>query len=292
MSHRADADLKEKMEANEFVTGEVVLSINGSPLKMEMTVPAAPVKPHRMLPVFQKMTNAFVEASALTAGALGSTISCRAGCGACCRQPVPLAEIEIYHLAELVESMPEPRRTEIKRRFGEAAEHFASMSWFERVHKIGLLTLTGAHALAGERLQQATLDYFAEGVPCPFLEDESCSIHENRPLACREYLVTSPAINCSSPTPENISRVPIPISPSSILWYLGKTGKFQGFIPLIRALEFAERYPENFEEKTGERWAADFFGQLTNQTIPEPDDLKTGKSGSSDLPRSQKKGQK
>src|SRR5215468_1674945 len=114
------------MESNEWVTGEVVLSIGGEPLKMSMTVPAAPVKPHRMLPVFQKMTNSFVEISALDAGAHGETISCRTGCAACCRYPVPVSEIEIYYFAELVESMPEPRRSEVKERFGKAVEHFKS----------------------------------------------------------------------------------------------------------------------------------------------------------------------
>ena len=101
------------MESNEWVTGEVVLSIGGEPLKMQMTVPANPIKPHRMLPVFQKMTNSFVEMGALAAGARGETVSCRAGCGACCRQPVPLSEIEIYHLADVVEAMPEPRRSDV-----------------------------------------------------------------------------------------------------------------------------------------------------------------------------------
>src|SRR5262249_10360984 len=120
------------MESNEWVTGEIVLSIGGEPVKMSMTVPAVPVKPHRMLPVFQKMTNAFVEISAVAAGAGGQTISCRAGCGACCRQPVPIAEIEIYHLAEVVEAMPEPRRTEIKERFRKAVEYFTSIRWFEK----------------------------------------------------------------------------------------------------------------------------------------------------------------
>jgi Fe-S-cluster containining protein len=36
-------------------------------------------------------------------------------------------------------------------------------------------------------------------MPCPFLEDESCSIHPDRPLVCREYLVTSPAELCAGP---------------------------------------------------------------------------------------------
>jgi hypothetical protein len=52
-----------------------------------------------------------------------------------------------------------------------------------------------------------SLEYLALGIACPFLEDESCSIHAERPLACRQHLVTSPARNYQKPTRESISRV-------------------------------------------------------------------------------------
>src|SRR5213082_4243854 len=126
-----------KMETNDWITGEVVLSINGEPFKMQMTVPASPVKPHRMLPIFQKMTNSFVEMSALAAGARSETVSCRMGCAACCRHPIPISEIEIYYFAELVEALPEPRRTEVKERFSDAVERFRSIGWFERMKAVG-----------------------------------------------------------------------------------------------------------------------------------------------------------
>jgi hypothetical protein len=38
---------------------------------------------------------------------------------------------------------------------------------------------------------------------------------------------------------------------------------------MIMALELAEEYPEKFEKKTGERWAADFFSKLVHQPIPK-----------------------
>ena len=256
------------MENGEWVTGEVVITIGGEPIKMEMTVPAGSVKPHRMLPVFQKITNSFVEMGALAAGASGQTISCRAGCGACCRQPVPISELEVYQLAEVVEAMPEPRKSLIKAKFEAAADHFKAMSWFDRMKSIGDLTLTETKEKVVAEMQKAAMDYFHEGIACPFLEEESCSIHQDRPIACREYLVTSPAANCSEPTAENIAMLDLAVKPSKVMRYIGATGTFTGFIPLIRALEFAGKYPEKFEEKTGERWAADFFGKLAHQHIP------------------------
>jgi len=244
---------------------------------MQMTVPAKPVKPHRMLPIFQQMTNAFVDVSVEAVESKGKQISCKAGCGACCRQPVPIAETEIYQISELVEAMDEPRRSEIKRRFAEAVEHFQEINWFERMRDLAESSKTQTREEATKELEKATMQYFYEGIPCPFLENESCSIHEARPLACREYLVTSPAENCSNPSAATISRTDLLIKPSRTLRQFARTQKFVefGVLPLIRALELAETFPENFVEKTGEGWMADFFQNLTRSKIPQQGESST-----------------
>ncbi|HTK38311.1 MAG TPA: YkgJ family cysteine cluster protein [Pyrinomonadaceae bacterium] len=259
------------MENQEWITGKIAIAIRGVPIEMEMTVPAKPVKPHRMLPVFQKMTNSFVDVSVQAMNEIGETISCKAGCGACCHQPVPIAEVEVYQIAELVENMPEPRRSEIKKRFAEAVDHFESIGWFERIRKAGNLKMPDNPQFIPTELLDAAIEYFNEGIPCPFLENNSCSIHENRPLSCREYLVTSPAESCSRPTGETVKKVPLLIRPSRSLPHLGATGSLSGIgvLPLIRALEVAEKIPEHFQEKTGDKWMADFFAHLMKTEIPQ-----------------------
>ena len=211
------------MQNEEWITGKVNIKIAGRPLSMEMTVPTAAVKPQRMLPIFQQMASSFVNLSVEAVNAVGAEISCKAGCGACCRQAVPLAEIEIYQIAELVESMEEPRRTEIKNRFAAGCDHFENIKWFERMENCAELARTAAPEIAEKALESAVLEYFHQGVPCPFLENESCSIHQVRPLVCREYLVTSPAENCSEPSAENISKVPLLTKPSKPLMAVGRT---------------------------------------------------------------------
>jgi Fe-S-cluster containining protein len=115
------------------------------------------------------------------------------------------------------------------------------------------------------------MEYFYENIPCPFLEEGSCSIHPDRPLACREYLVTTPAEHCSQPTAETVKVMNLLVKPSTSLRAVGRTRNSAdlAMLPLIRALEFTEKHPEAFEEKTGERWAADFFSQLAFKDIPE-----------------------
>lgn len=249
-------------ENSEWVTGNVRLSIEGKPLDMQMTVPAKPVKPQRMLPIFQKMTNSFVQMGVDNLSG-NEKISCKAGCGACCRQAVPLAEVEAYQIAELVENMPEPRRREIKERFEKAFAHFAEIGWLEKLGQCAGKT--------NEEQEKVVLEYFYEGIPCPFLEDESCSIHPDRPLACREYLVTTPAENCANPSAKTVKLIEIPIQPSKPVRKLGRTAQIAGvdFIPMVLALKWVENNADNFPEKTGEQWMADFFVNLTKSEIPK-----------------------
>jgi Fe-S-cluster containining protein len=250
------------MEDQEWVTGKVEVSLFGMPVEMEMTVPAKPVKPTRMLPVFQMVTSSLVELGVSEVESQGEKISCKAGCGACCRQPVPLAEIEAFQIAELVENMPEPRRSEIKRRFAEGARRFHENRWFERMERY-------AEMNAKDRLD-LVLEYFYEGVPCPFLEDESCSIHPVRPLSCREYLVTSPAENCARPTADSIRQIKFKLKPSITVMEIAGSKNLENtfFVPMIQALEHAEKYRDNSDEKTGEAWMAEFFRNLLKTEIP------------------------
>ncbi|MEP7211641.1 MAG: YkgJ family cysteine cluster protein [Acidobacteriota bacterium] len=266
------------MENDEWVTGTVTIKLNGEPVEMEMTVPAKPVNPQRMLPIFHQMTNAFVDQSVAVVEAAGKTISCKAGCGACCRQPVPIAESEVYQIADLVQSMPEPRRTAIKQRFAGAVEHFGNIGWFDDAKQRAELTPTESREEATRNMVAMAMRYFYEGVPCPFLENESCSIHESRPLSCREYLVTSPAENCAKPTAETVRVIEMFVKASASLRLTTRTGQLDelGFVPLIRALEIAGTFPEKFEEKTGRQWMAEFFDDLTSRHKGKTDEAGTG----------------
>lgn len=252
------------MEADEdWVTGTATITIYGEPVEMEMRVPAKPVKARRMLPIFQMMTNSFVEVGVEAVNARGEEISCKAGCGACCRQAVPLAEIEAYQIAELVENLPEPRRGEIKQRFAEGRKQLGEINWFERMDAFAEMTMS-------ER-QELVMEYFHQGIPCPFLENEACSIHSDRPLACREYLVTSPAENCSRPTAKNINLVELLYKPSKTVRFLGcsENIKTVNFVTLIQSLEWAEKFPESVPEKTGGEWMSQFFQSLSHEQKAE-----------------------
>lgn len=251
------------MKKGKWTTGQIQFSVRGKPLEVQVTVPTKPVKPQRMLPVFRKMTNLFVEIGVEEAKKEGKEVSCKKGCGACCRQPVPLPEFEAYGIAEIVGKMPEPRRSEVKERFDKAVAHFTEIGWVERFENCA--------DYSEEERQEVFLDYFREGIPCPFLVDNSCSIHQERPMVCREYLVTNPPENCSKPTAESIDMVEIPIAPSKKIFKLGQKKTLRGLniIPLFMALERAAENPQNFPEKTGGEWMTEFLQSVTNGKIPK-----------------------
>jgi len=239
------------MTPDTWKTGEIELSVDGAALKLKLSVPTQAVKPQVLLPLFQEMANQFTALAEAKVAQQGKTISCQKGCGACCRQPVPLAEIETYYIASLVAGLPEPRQAQVRARFAKAAAHFKANGWYQQLQE----------CTTDSALKDAALAYFREGIPCPFLEEESCSIHLKRPVICREYLVTSPAAQCADPIEDRIEMVPLPINASDGLRKLGRTealGK-RDYLPMVFALEWVAEHPNKIKPKPGEAWLGDFF---------------------------------
>jgi Fe-S-cluster containining protein len=129
----------------------------------------------------------------------GRQVSCRKGCGACCHQAVPLSPAEAWMIADVVASLPAERRKETLERFDAARNRLAEAGFGER----------SLHRAEESEVLKLGLDYFRLQIPCPFLVDEACSIHPNRPSACREFLVSSPAENCSDPASQDIRSIPM-----------------------------------------------------------------------------------
>ena len=210
------------------------------PVRLKVTT--RPQRPVEFLPVLQLFQNEIVAVAEEAATREGKSISCRAGCGACCRQLVPVSEIEARHLARVVSDLPPKRRKEIKRRFRRATRALEDANLADRGRE-------GWKLRADEDREQLGLDYFKLGVACPFLESEACSIHPDRPLACREFLVTSPAENCADPNPDTVESVDLPAR-LSYLAYRFSDGEGQGeshWFPLAFALEWFETHRDDPE---------------------------------------------
>ncbi|MCZ2390956.1 MAG: YkgJ family cysteine cluster protein [Acidobacteria bacterium] len=252
--------------SDEWITGNFTLRVHGEPIEMEVTVPTAKVRPTRMLPLFEKMASSVVDACVAVVEGEGKKISCKAGCGACCRQAVPISEVEAYRIAEIVDAMPPERQAVIRQRFAEALAHFRKIKWFDELIGLKDMAYEGSPEFSPEKYAEVVTKYMKQGYACPFLENESCSIHADRPAVCREYLVTSPAENCVDPRADTIEKVPIFLRPSKALLKFGKTETTENWssVMLIEALDLVENNPDRLETKTGPEWTEEFFKALAS----------------------------
>jgi len=168
----------------------------------------------------------------------GRTISCAKGCGACCRQVVPLSPADVLLLDEAMAGMSPDRRGEID-------------AGFLRIE----------HALRDADLFDAPLldrgaEYFSLGVPCPFLSEEACGIHAHRPLVCREHLVSSPAEYCGNPFGRSVRMVDLPVSVGeAVAGIVGGLLRGREDIPLARFPGWLAETPE-LRDRT---WEADWL---------------------------------
>lgn len=232
------------------VTGNLELSIAGKRLQLELSVPRGPTRPVRLLAHFRALADTVVDIACE-----GKSISCTKGCGACCRQLVPISAVEARRLRELLDELPEPRAAEIRARFASARERLAEAGLLE--------ALLDPQRIGDEQAQAFGLEYFAHGIACPFLEDESCSIHRERPIACREYLVTSPAAHCARPTADTVERVAMPAKVASAVRKLQPPT----WVPLIVAPEWADAHPDDSAPRPGPEIMGEFFGALSGRQL-------------------------
>ncbi len=117
--------------------------------------------PADLLSVIASAHKEFDRAYATAPLAARETVACRAGCGTCCRVPVGVLAHEVLIAARFVQTHFSP--VELEALIERAAVHRA--------------------AVAGRSNLERTL----MKPPCVLLRDESCSIYEARPEACRSH---------------------------------------------------------------------------------------------------------
>lgn len=245
------------------LTARLKFAVGDLAIDTAIKVPAAPAPPEAVLPTLQKLIDAVVEAAESNERQQGREISCRKGCAACCRQLVPVSRTEARAIRALVARQPAGRRQALQTRFGQAAQ---------RLHDAGLAAaLLDPAKRQGRPDREFSLAYFALGIACPFLEDETCSIHPDRPLICREYLVTSPAAACSTPDQSGVTPVAVPklsLAARGLERDQAGAATVADWVPLALALEPAAtgKPPHALP---GPDWIKRFFAALA-ATAPGP----------------------
>lgn len=245
------------------VTANIEMTVLSKRIALQLTVSTGPTRARELLPIAHGLTQIASDIACSESEASGKPVSCKAGCGACCRQLIPITQTEAHHLRAVVGAMPDERRRDIERRFDDALSHLQQADMLEPLRSAELWSKLNPVEF-GDR-------YFRLGIACPFLEDESCSIHEARPMTCRAFSVTSPAEHCRNPGPDNIVPVQHPLPRPLDAFGRAITGAAAGtpapWVPLVLALDYASSVPEPAPEHTGPQLLRAVFEAMTGTDI-------------------------
>ena len=249
------------------VSVEFALKVGEGQLKAAIAVPAGQTNITELLPIIQNFESAILGRVAGEAEAAGHPISCRAGCGACCRQMVPVSIFEVQALGNWIRTLPEDQQRALEERFHQTLVALRDSGIIQRLIEEDWFA-------DNDTAKRMAIDYFRLGVPCPFLVDESCSIHPIRPLSCREYLVTSPPERCNDPATNNVTGVQLPIKLSRALYRMG--GELErdrrGWVPLVFLFAWmkSEADPGSAFSGTGQEVFHQFLNHLATATAATP----------------------
>ena len=228
---------------------EVALNTPAGRLTTAIDVPTGFIPITAIVPVSRRLGDEAAQLEVQRAIEAGQTISCRMGCAACCRMLVPLSAPEAFALREYVEQLPTDRRTQLLSRLNDRKDSLKRAGLWDRLNDVA----EANRPVPDEELDTINQAYYALRIPCPYLEDEMCSIYEARPSACRELLVTSPAELCQDLAQNPITPLPVSMRISSILGLVWGTltSSPPRLIPLPMALEWAERH----EAESRQTWS-------------------------------------
>lgn len=227
------------------------MEIHGQKRAFTVPVPLGPSHLLDLLPATGAIASQEAQANIDHARAEGKEISCKAGCGACCRQLVAISAVEAKALADLVASMPPERQGIIRERFRASIRRLEEAGILDANEPVGSrYPVARDQGSIHTTLTDLGHRYFQLKIACPFLENESCGIYEVRPAVCREYHVTSPADNCARLYEASVDRLEPMFHVSDILGQLAErtTGLAQSTLMLVQSLEWAEANGNVFNE--------------------------------------------
>jgi Fe-S-cluster containining protein len=218
------------------------VSVNTSAgmVSMPVEVPSGFVPIASLVPVMRQVGEEALALERARAVEAGQSVSCRMGCAACCRPLVPLSPPEAFALQDTVRALPAPDRQRIEANFAAARARLEQAGLWSKLNDIA----DADRQLTDDDVEQMNRSYYELRMPCPFLENEVCSIYQDRPAACRELQVTSPAELCQDIVRNPVRPLAVPVRISTVLGMLW--GELAGgparLVPLPVALAWAERH--------------------------------------------------
>ena len=92
-----------------------------------------------------------------------------------------------------------------------------------------------------------------------------------RPLVCREFLVTSAPVHCADPAAGRVDLVATPGTVASALCAQARRHTRNGWVPLVLALEWAEAHPLRERRRPGQELLREVVEAVTRRPVPASD---------------------
>lgn len=219
---------------------DISVTTPAGPVTVSVDVPAYFVPVASIVPSMRRVGEAAQALEERRAVAQGAAVSCKKGCAACCRMLIPVSAPEAFAMADTINAWPADRREATLARMAVARARLEQAGVLSDLREVAACE----RQLGDDAFEPINHAYYALRLPCPFLVEESCSIYDDRPAACRELLVTSPAELCQDLERSPVRPLPVPLRIGTVLALLWSDlgGGPARFIPLPLALEWAERH--------------------------------------------------
>jgi len=214
--------------SQDTVTVEFTVAVGDGKFNATAVVPAGQTNLTQILPIIQSLDDALIRGFSAQLAEAGTPVTCNAGCTHCCHQLVSLNIFEAEALTTWIRSLPEARQQHLADRFHQTLLKISAAGLIDRI-------VSEDWFVESTTARQLAVDYLYKRIPCPFLENDACTIYPMRPLICREYMVISPPEHCYDPLSLQTENVRMPLYLSRTLHTIAANLEHdtRGWIPLI-----------------------------------------------------------
>lgn len=136
----------------------------------------------------------------------GKIVPCRKGCSACCSYLTPLSVPEVFCLRQEVLAMPADQGRTVLKSCLETAKKILE-NWPGKFETNELTKINGQ-----SRHSDISRWYAGLELLCPLSSDGLCTAYQQRPIACREHLVTGSVLSCNAKKTDELQVVQTPVS--------------------------------------------------------------------------------
>jgi Fe-S-cluster containining protein len=196
----------------------------------------------------RKLSNEVVLAHQEQIEQKGQKVPCKKGCCSCCSSLIPMSVPEVFRMREDFMEMPNEKSSVLLRNCIQSAQQILKKSRNRACLK--------DFAEKGKDKTNQISDWYGElGIVCPFLSGGICSIYEERPLACREHIVTEISTSCKKDSKSKPKVVPMQVS---VLEALGQlASELEGTEVDAIILPFSLAWAQDNPQRAQRKWPAE-----------------------------------